>query len=110
MRFPTTSEWLKLVDEFRVGGTTLKEFVLKHDVSFNTAQYWIYRKSKKLQLTSGSKPQFLPVTVVASAALKARRSQLGDERLIEVATHGVVCRFAVGTDTRYIAELIAALG
>lgn len=109
MRFPTPSEWLKLVDEFRTGKMTLKEFVLEHDVSFNTAQYWIYRKSKQLRSESVSETKFLPVTVVASPALKARGQQL-DNGLIEVVRHGLVLRFAVGTDTRYVAELLAALG
>ena len=52
MRFPTPNEWLKLVEEFRSGELTMKEFVQKHDVSFNTCQYWVYRRSKQVQLES----------------------------------------------------------
>ena len=68
MRYPTPTEWLKLVEEFRAGELTMKEFIAKHDVSFNTAQYWVYRKAKRVQFESKPETKFLPVTVVASCA------------------------------------------
>ena len=53
-------------------------------------------------------PKFLPVEVVASPALKARDAE---EQLIEVATcSGLRLRFEVGTEIRYLAELLAAIG
>lgn len=109
MRFPNESEWLSLVAEFPASGMTVKEFVAKHDVSKNTFEYWMYRKSKKVRSESVAETKFLPVTVVASPAHKAR-GRKADDGLVEVAIQGVVLRFHVGTDTRYVAELIAALG
>ncbi len=107
MRFPTPNEWLKLVEEFRSGELTMKEFVQKHDVSFNTCQYWVYRRSKQVQLESKLETKFLPVTVVASAAPKARQPPV--EVVVEL-ERGPRLRVWVGTDTKYIAELAAALG
>ena len=106
MRYPTPTEWLKLVEEFRVGDLEQKEFVAKHNVYLSTFRYWLYRKAKHFQIESNSSPKFLPVTVVASPALKAR---VGSEVLVEL-RDGMKIRFEVGTDTRYLAELLAALG
>jgi len=106
MRRPGPDEWTKLVAEYEASGLQQKEFCAKHDLSLNTLQYWLYRKSRKSKPESGSATKFLPVTVVASSAPKAR---LGE--VVELALRsGVVLRFGVGTDSRYLAELAAALG
>jgi hypothetical protein len=107
MRRPGPEEWLKLIEEFRASGLQQKEFCAKHDVSLSTFQFWLYRKSKR---SSGSEskptPTFLPVEVVASPAPLARAGEL-----VEVVLRsGAVVRFTTGTDTRYLAELLAALG
>jgi hypothetical protein len=109
MRHPTPTEWIQLLSEFKTSGLSHKEFVAKHDISFSTFQYWLYTRSKK---ASGSSPRFsakfLPVNVVASPAPKARGTDTG---VVEARLQsGIVFRFAVGTDTRYLAELLAALG
>ena len=106
MRRPGPEEWLKLIEEFRTSGLQQKEFCAKHDLSLGTFQFWLYRKSKRFGSESKPAPTFLPVEVVASPAPLARAGEL-----IEVALRsGAVVRFSTGTDTRYIAELLAALG
>ncbi len=79
MRYPTPTEWPKLVEEFRRGDLEQKEFTPKHDVSLETFRYWLYKKAKRVQLESKPETKFLPVTVVASAAPKARRQQPTEE-------------------------------
>lgn len=107
MHYPTPTEWLKLVEEFRAGELEQKEFVEKHSVSLNTFRYWLYKKARHFQIESKPETKFLPVTLVASAAPKAR--QRDGEVLIEL-PRGPALRVAVGTDTAYVAELVAALG
>lgn len=107
MRYPTPTEWLKLVEEFRRGDLEQKEFVEKHNISLGTFRYWLYRKAKAVQIESKPETKFLPVTVVASAA-KTRRQQ-PSEVVVELPS-GAAVRFAIGTDTEYLAELVAALG
>jgi hypothetical protein len=107
MRRPGPEEWLKLIEEFRTSGLQQKEFCAQYELSLSTFQFWLYRKSKR---SSGSEskpaPTFLPVEVVASPAPQARAGTL-----VEVALRsGAVVRFSTGTDTRYIAELLAAIG
>lgn len=92
--------------EYEASGLQQKDFCARHDVSLNTLQYWLYRRSKKSGSESGSMTKFLPVTVVASPALKAR----GDGAIEVALPSRVLLRFPVGTDSRYLAELIAALG
>lgn len=105
MRYPTPAEWLKLLEEFQTSSLEQKEFAAKHDISLGTFRYWLYRRAKRVQLESKPRQKFLPVTVVASPAPKARGE------VVELAlTSGVLVRFAVGTDSRYVAELVAALG
>ena len=107
MRRPGADEWLKLLSEFATSGLSQKESVAKHDLSFSTFQYWLYRASRKKKAESVSSPRFLPVEVVSVAAPKARQT----DGAIEAALRsGVVLRFPVGTDTDYLAELLTALG
>jgi|SRR6185436_1251945 len=108
MRYPTPTEWLKLVEEFRDSNLEQKEFVEKHNVHLSTFRYWLYKKAKHFQLESKPETKFLPVTVVASAAPKARQQQ-PSELVLELPS-GASLRFAMGSDTEYIAELVAALG
>ena len=64
MRTPGADEWKQLIAEYEQSGMPQKDFVEKHDVSFNTFQYWLYRKTKKLRSESGSKQKFLPVELM----------------------------------------------
>ena len=108
MNYARPDEWPSLIAEYEKSGLTQKEFTAQKQIPFSTFQYWSYRKSKRLQLASNSSPKFLPVEVVASPALQTRAA---DTRLVEVATRrGAIVRFEVGTDLRYVAELLAALG
>jgi hypothetical protein len=108
MRYPTPTEWLKLVEEFRSSELEQKEFVAKHNVHLNTFRYWLYKKAKPVQLASKPETKFLPVTVVASPAPTARRGER-NEVVVELPS-GAALRFETGTDTAYVAELVAALG
>ena len=103
---------MQLVAEFATSGLEQKEFVAKHDVSLGTFQYYLYKKSKRasVQLANSegtSRPAFLPLEVVASPAPQARE---GMADLLEVrCASGLAVRFAVGTDTSYVAALVRAL-
>jgi len=109
MRHPSPTEWIELLTAYKTSGLSQKEFVAKHDIPFSTFQYWLYVRAKK---SSASSPKdsarFLPVHVVASPASKTRGGEVG---VVEARMQsGLLVRFAVGTDTRYLAELLAALG
>ena len=106
MRRPGPAEWKELISEFETSGLTQKEFAAQKEVSLSTMQYWLYKRSKSdSKFDVNSPAQFLPVEVVASAAPLARQG------LIEVALRsGLTVRFEAGVDTRYLAELLAALG
>ena len=90
-----------------------KDFIAKHDVPLGPFQFWLYRTRKKAPIRtsesdSDSSPRFLPIEVVASPA-KSRAG--GDVEFIELGLRsGTRVRFAVGTDIRYLAELLSALG
>ena len=109
MRRLGRDQWLELISEFEATEMTQKEFVAKHDVSLATFQFHLYKSRNGTSIrNSESRPAFLPVEVVASPALKARAGAAGT--LDAMLRCGVILRFEVGTDTRYLAELFAALG
>ena len=97
------SEWVKLIDEFEKSGASFEDFAAKLGVKPSTLQFWFY----KLRKQASRAPRFLPVDVVASAAPKAR---LAASETVELAlASGALLRFSVGTDVRYVAQVIAAL-
>ena len=108
MRRPGPDEWRQLIAEFEAGELSQKEFVAKHSVSLSTFQYWLYKRKKlESKFDVNSRPRFLPVEVVASPAISSR----ADGAVIEAGLRsGLVLRFPVGTDLRYLADLAAALG
>lgn len=107
MRRPGPDEWQRLIEEYRQSGLQQKEFCAKHDLSLSTLQFWLYKRSKRSSgLASKSTPAFLPIEVVASPAPLARSGEVVEAAL----RSGLVVRFVVGTDTRYLAELFAAIG
>ena len=98
------SEWVKLIEEFEKTGSSLDDFAAKLGVKPSTLQFWFYKLRKQASRPS----HFLPVDVVASAAPKARD---GAAEMMELAlATGALLRFSVGTDVRYLAQVIAALG
>ena len=96
---------MKLIAELEQSELTQKEFAAKHDVSLNTLQYWLYKRNKGgSNFDVNSRARFLPVEVVASPAPQA------PEGTVEVTVQGgAQLRFPIGTDVRYVAELLAAL-
>ena len=106
MRRLGRDQWRDLISEYEGGELEQKEFAAKHDVSISTLQYYLYKFRKESSIRSSeSRAAFLPIEVVASPATQSRAG------LIEASLpSGVHVRFTIGTDTRYIAELVAALG
>lgn len=82
----------------------------KHGLSLSAFQYRLYKKAQRSSVrrsTVNGPPRaaFLPVEVVAAPAPRAREGHL------EVALpRGLLLRFPVGTDTGYLAHLLAELG
>lgn len=111
MRTPGAEEWKQLIAEYEQSGMPQKEFVERHQVSFNTFQYWLYRKTKRLRSESGSDQRFLPVELVPSPALSARGTQTESKSSggVEVELPGLRLRFEAGTSARYVAELVGVL-
>ncbi|MDX2150542.1 MAG: hypothetical protein SFV54_07400 [Bryobacteraceae bacterium] len=58
MRRPGPDEWMKLVTEYEMSGLQQKDFCAKHDVSLNTLQYWLYKRTRRSGSESGSPNTF----------------------------------------------------
>ena len=108
MRALSPEQWAQLVAEYESSNEVpQKEFVARHDVSINTFRFWLYKLRQQKKSHHDSATRFLPVEVVASPAPKARGG--GDAVELQLRS-GATLRFEVGTDPRYLAALIAALG
>lgn len=99
---------MKLLTEYETSGLMQKEFAEKYDVSLNTLQYWLYKRSKRSGSESGSTTKFLPVELVPSTALSARRETAQAGVIVEMPT-GVRIHVPSNAPARYVAELLAAL-
>lgn len=99
---------MKLVSEYETSGLQQKEFCAKHDVSLNTLQYWVYKRSKRSGSDSGPSAKFLPVELVPSPALSARREQSKSGVTVELPS-GVRVHLSSDVPARYVAELLAGL-
>jgi hypothetical protein len=96
-------QWIELISEYKKSGLTQKEFAARHQVSHNAIQFWLY----KLRREADQSRRFLPVSVVASPAPKARQTTSG--WVEAMLPSGLRLRFEVGTDVRYLGQLFAAL-
>lgn len=108
MRSPGPDEWMKLIAAYETSGLQQKDFAAKHDVSVNTLQYWLYKRSKRSNSESGSSQKFLPVEVVPSPALSARDKQPVSGVVVELPS-GVRVHLSSDVPARYVAELLAGL-
>src|SRR4051794_7528586 len=107
MRALSPEHWKQLVTEYESSDEPQNEFVARHDVSINTFRFWLYKSRQQKKSHHDSTTRFVPVEIVASPAPEAR----GRAEAMELQLRsGATLRFPVGTDTRYLAELIAALG
>ena len=95
-------EWVKLVGEYEAGELSQPEFAAQHQISVHSLRFWLY----KLRLEAKKSTRFLPVSVVASAAPAAREAVA--EWMEATLPSGILLRFPVGTDSRYLAQLFAA--
>ena len=111
MRRPGGEEWPKLIEAYETSGQTQKEFCADRDLPFNTFQYWLYRRSKKVRSVSGSTPEFVPVELIRSpaptgAAAKAR----ADDPAVEIVLpSGVQVLLSANVPASFVGELLAAL-
>lgn len=108
MRRPGPDEWMKLVSEYETSGLQQKDFCAKHDVSLNTLQYWLYKRTRRSGSDSGPVTKFLPVELVPSTALSARREQPSSGVTVELPS-GVRVHLSSDVPARYVAELLAGL-
>lgn len=97
-----------MLGEYETSGLQQKDFCAKHDLSLSTLQYWLYRRSKKSGSQSGSTTKFLPVELVPSPALSARREEPTSGVMVELPS-GVRVYLSSDVPARYVAELLAGL-
>ena len=108
MRRLEPQEWKRLVSEYESSGESQKEFVARHDLSLNTFHFWLYKLRKLKNSESESPRRFVPVEVIASAASSTRGATTDAIELL--LRSGTAMRVPVGTNVRYLAELLSALG
>lgn len=99
---------MKLVTEYETSGLQQKDFCAKHDVSLNTLQYWLYKRTRRSGSESGSPKTFHAVELVPSTALSARRERPTSGVMVELPS-GVRVHLSSDVPARYVAELLSGL-
>jgi hypothetical protein len=101
----TEDDWNELCRAFEKAGLTQRQFAEKNKIELEAFRYFFYQRWRRPR---PAVPRMLPVSVVSSAAPKARQAGLD---IIEVLLpSGLRLRFAVGTDAKYLGEIFKALG
>lgn len=96
------AEWEQLVREVESGGS-IAEVARRHGVRPRTLTWWRWQLRRRKGARSVSKAvQLVPVRV-----REVVRPPVDD--VVEVLVRGAIVRLRVGQDTRYVAELAAAL-
>ena len=99
----TREIWSNLVGQLERSGKTAEQFAAERQIPVGTLRSWIYRlKREKAEEATA----ILPVRVISSASPSGARRREDDERgAVEV----VLLRFASGTATERIAEVVSRL-
>lgn len=99
--------WTGLAQGFERSGLTQKVFAQQQGVPLKTLQRWIYRLRKEPKRA----PRWLPVGVIASAAPPPvwAPPPASEPTLEVVLPQGLRLRFTAGTDSTYLAQVVASL-
>ena len=95
----TREIWRNLIQQLERSGKSAEEFAKERDIPLGTLRGWIYRLKREQQEEA---TPILPVTVVASTAPMARRS---DDGGVEV----MLLRFPSSAASEVIADLVCRL-
>ena len=97
--------WVQIVRQFERSGLTQEQYAEQRGMPVSTLRSWIYR----LRDEDEEPAPLLPVRVISSPALAARRPE-DDGAVIEVALgESVRLRFPTDTPPGVIAEVVAQL-
>ncbi len=97
----TREIWRNLIGQYDRSGKSQEEFAAEREIPVGTLRSWIYRFKREVAEETGS---ILPVRVIASTAPTARCS---DAPGMEVEV--VLMRFAAGTSSEFIADVVTRL-
>src|SRR5437868_1152253 len=98
--------WVQIVGQFEKSGLTQEAFAAERGIPVGTLRSWIYRLRRERQ---EEEAPLLPVRVISSPALSARRPD--DEQVVIEVSLGdsVRLRFPTSTAPSAIAEVVALL-
>jgi hypothetical protein len=98
------SEWSKIIGAFERSGESHEEFCTKQRLSLGSFRGWLYRVRK----AAVPEVALVPVTLMGTAS-SASRPVCGLGAEIVVVVSDVSVRVVPGTDTVYVAALVAEL-
>jgi hypothetical protein len=99
----TREIWRNLIGQFERSGKTIEQFAGERQIPSGTLKTWIYRLRKE---KAEEAAEILPVRVISSASPPAAwRHEESQAGAVEV----MLVRFASGTDSELIAEVVSRL-
>lgn len=93
--------WVNLVRQFERSGQSQEEFATKREIPLKTLRSWIYKLRREEREEASP---VLPVRVVSSCSPTASQPD-GDEAAVDV----MLVRFASGSASEFIADVVARL-
>jgi hypothetical protein len=97
--------WVELIREQKASGISDEEYAKRRGISVRRFRWWVW----KLRREAERAPMLLPVRVIASTALSARRTGGGVAEVEADFPDGVRIRFSDGTSSERVVEVISGL-
>ena len=99
----TREIWQNLIKQFERSGKTQEQFATEREIPLAALRSWIYRLRRE---SAAQAAAILPVRVISSASPPtARRPEDEGGAAVEV----VLVRFAAGTASEFVADVVARL-
>jgi transposase len=98
------SEWSRIVARFERSGKTAEEFCVRRGLKASTLKWWRWKLSRGGAHARTEAVELVPVHVVARVP-----EHMAEPRTLVVSVAGVDVRVEIGTEARYVAELVAEL-
>jgi len=105
MRRRAREIWIQIIRQFERSGKTQEAYAKERGIPLSTLQWWIYRQRREEQEST----PLLPVRVIASTALSARRPDDDGAAIEAELPDGVRLRFPSSMSASVIAEVVALL-
>jgi transposase-like protein len=102
MKKRTREAWRELIQSWKAGDLTQKQFCAQHSIAYSAFHYW-FKKFREERTDAESGPGFAPVTIASDNRVGNHGSVLAEV----VLTDGRRVRLYQGIDVQFLRDLLS---